>query len=59
MTFVGIWIEKGMGLGLYVIREITALHNGAVYFESNLNVGSEFRVVLPIRANLDDDDIFE
>lgn len=48
-------IEKGMGLGLYVIREITALHNGAVYFDSDLNVGSEFRVVLPIRSSVDDD----
>ncbi len=48
-------IEKGMGLGLYVIREITALHNGAVYFESDLNVGSVFRVVLPIRSSADED----
>lgn len=50
-------IEKGMGLGLYVIREITALHNGAVYFESDIDVGSIFRVVLPVRSNVDDDEM--
>lgn len=51
-------IEKGMGLGLYLIREITALHNGAVFFESSVDVGSTFRVLIPVSANLaniDDD----
>lgn len=51
-------LEKGMGLGLYVIREITALHGGAVYFESTLNVGSTFKVVLPVRANLEHESDF-
>ncbi len=45
-------IEKGMGLGLYLIREITALHHGAVFFESSLEVGSTFRVLIPISTNL-------
>ncbi len=45
-------IEKGMGLGLYLIREITALHHGAVFFESSLDVGSTFRVLIPISTNL-------
>ncbi len=51
-------LEKGMGLGLYLIREITALHNGAVFFESSVDVGSTFRVLIPVSANLaniDDD----
>ncbi len=45
-------IEKGMGLGLYLIREITALHHGAVFFESSLDVGSTFRVLIPVSTNL-------
>ncbi len=45
-------IAKGMGLGLYLIREITTLHHGAVFFESTLDVGSTFRVLIPVSANL-------
>ncbi len=45
-------IEKGMGLGLYLIREITALHSGAVFFESTLGMGSSFSVLIPVSANL-------
>lgn len=51
-------IEKGMGLGLYLIREISSLHNGAVFFESSLGTGSTFKVLIPISVNLaklDDD----
>lgn len=51
-------IEKGMGLGLYLIREITSLHKGAVFFESVQNVGSTFKVLIPVSVNLaqlDDD----
>ncbi len=45
-------IEKGMGLGLYLIREITSLHGGAVFFESTLGMGSSFSVLIPVSANL-------
>jgi len=48
-------LDEGIGLGLYLIREITALHSGAVFFNAEVNVGSEFKVVIPVSANLSKD----
>ncbi|MFL0809326.1 MAG: hypothetical protein K6L76_02810 [Agarilytica sp.] len=45
-------IDAGLGPGLYLIREITALHSGAVFLESVIGVGTTFEVVIPISANL-------
>lgn len=45
-------INTGMGPGLYLIREITALHSGAVFLESVIGVGTTFQVVIPVSANL-------
>ncbi len=39
--------EKGIGLGLYTCREIIAAHGGRLEVESELSVGTCFRVVLP------------
>jgi PAS domain S-box-containing protein len=37
----------GFGLGLTIARKIIALHGGKIEVESEVNVGSVFRVVLP------------
>lgn len=41
---------SGMGIGLYVVREIVALHGGSVSVESHEGQGSTFTVRLPLLA---------
>jgi signal transduction histidine kinase len=41
---------SGMGIGLYVVREIISLHDGMVEVESVEGQGSTFRVRLPLMA---------
>jgi signal transduction histidine kinase len=38
---------KGIGLGLYTCREVVEAHGGRLEVESQLGVGTRFRVVLP------------
>lgn len=38
---------SGMGIGLYVVREIVALHGGSVEVQSAEGAGSTFTIVLP------------
>ncbi|MGQ9926531.1 MAG: ATP-binding protein [Chloroflexaceae bacterium] len=40
-------VVSGMGIGLYVVREIVAMHGGTVQVESELGKGSTFTVWLP------------
>lgn len=42
-------IEHGIGLGLYLVREIVALHSGALYFDSTLGQGTRFTVVFLLK----------
>ncbi|MEJ8815033.1 hybrid sensor histidine kinase/response regulator [Variovorax ureilyticus] len=44
----------GLGLGLYITREIVRLHGGDIALESRLGEGSEFRVTLPLEAPAQD-----
>jgi len=38
----------GMGIGLYVVKEIVQLHGGTIIVESTEGVGSTFRLCLPL-----------
>lgn len=41
---------RGIGLGLSVVKEIAALHDGKLDIESELGKGSRFTISLPIRG---------
>jgi PAS domain S-box-containing protein len=41
---------SGLGLGLYIVKEIVTMHGGTIHIESELNQGSRFVVDLPIEA---------
>ncbi|WP_164489040.1 sensor histidine kinase [Romboutsia sp. Marseille-P6047] len=40
-------INEGIGVGLSVVRSIVDTHNGNLYIDSDINKGSEFKIVLP------------
>lgn len=42
----------GIGLGLPVVQQLVSLHGGRLQVESRPGQGSEFRILLPICANL-------
>ncbi len=42
---------SGMGIGLYVVREIVALHGGVVQVDSAEGQGSTFTILLPAAAS--------
>jgi signal transduction histidine kinase len=42
-------IPEGLGLGLYVAREVAGLHGGFIKVSSKVGVGSCFTLVLPIK----------
>jgi two-component system phosphate regulon sensor histidine kinase PhoR len=39
---------KGLGLGLYFVKKIIEMHNGSVEVKSEVNKGSEFKLIIPI-----------
>ena len=43
-------IKQGMGLGLSIARQIIEAHNGELQLESEVGVGSEFKIMLPVSA---------
>jgi two-component system aerobic respiration control sensor histidine kinase ArcB len=47
---------SGAGLGLFVIKGLIEELNGEIYVKSNLNKGSTFSCVLPLKIPLLDDD---
>jgi len=42
--------KKGIGLGLYACRDIIEQHGGSIDVESQIDVGTEFKIVLPIKS---------
>jgi signal transduction histidine kinase len=42
--------KKGIGLGLYSCRDIIEQHGGRIDVASRINVGTEFKVILPLKA---------
>lgn len=42
---------SGLGLGLYIVKEIVSQHNGRVSVESTLNEGSTFTVEIPLASS--------
>jgi signal transduction histidine kinase len=39
---------EGLGMGLSQSKRIVANHNGAILVQSQLNVGSQFSIILPV-----------
>jgi signal transduction histidine kinase len=42
--------KKGIGLGLYSCRDIIEQHGGRIDVNSKVNVGTEFKIVLPLKT---------
>ncbi|RAI41565.1 sensor histidine kinase [Rhodoplanes roseus] len=42
--------KGGTGLGLAISRRLIEMHGGRIALDSEVGVGSEFRVILPVRA---------
>jgi len=49
---------SGMGIGLYVVKEIITLHGGSVEVESTEGRGSTFMIYLPLRYDPQDAESF-
>jgi signal transduction histidine kinase len=41
--------KKGIGLGLYSCRDIIEQHGGRIDVASKVDVGTEFKIVLPVQ----------
>ena len=50
---------SGMGIGLFLVKEIVTLHGGEVHVESQEGIGSTFTVSLPLVTSQHDDHLRE
>ena len=41
-------VKRGSGLGLTICKQLITLHGGDIYVESEVGVGSEFIIILPV-----------
>ena len=44
-------LKGGSGLGLTITKQLISLHGGDIYVESEVGVGSEFIIILPVNNN--------
>lgn len=49
---------EGTGLGLPITRWLVEMHNGRIYFESELNSGTTFHLFLPVQQDMAADNSF-
>jgi signal transduction histidine kinase len=47
------YTTRGLGIGLYIVKELVEAHSGRVWVESQPAQGSAFYVALPLSTGLD------
>lgn len=48
---------EGSGLGLAIVKSLIELHNGRIYFNSKVGVGTEFNIEIPTNLKIKDENL--